>query len=68
MKSSSAARQTIPDDLTAVLAGKPKAARAFAALPPSHQRQYVKWIEEAKKPQTRQRRLAKAAQMVLGKK
>jgi len=29
----------------------------FYALPPSHQREYVKWIEEAKKPLTRQRRI-----------
>ncbi len=30
---------------------------AFRKLPPSHQREYIKWIEEAKKPETRRRRI-----------
>ena len=62
---SDAVRLAIPDDLAAALAANPKSARAFAALPPSHQREYVKWIEEAKKIETRQRRAAKAAKMML---
>jgi uncharacterized protein YdeI (YjbR/CyaY-like superfamily) len=66
-KLSDAAGLAIPDDLAAVLAANRKAQRAFAALPPSHQREYVKWIAEAKKPQTRQRRAIEAARMVLGK-
>jgi uncharacterized protein YdeI (YjbR/CyaY-like superfamily) len=62
---SDAVRLSIPDDLAAALAANPKSVRAFAALPPSHQREYVKWIEEAKRTETRQGRAAKAAKMVL---
>jgi hypothetical protein len=33
-------------------------AEAFSALSYSHQREYVTWIDEAKKPETRARRIA----------
>ena len=36
----------------------------FAALPPSHRREYVKWIEDAKKPYTRAVRIAKTCKML----
>jgi uncharacterized protein YdeI (YjbR/CyaY-like superfamily) len=55
----------VPDDLAAALAAVPAAARAFAALPPSHRREYLNWIAEAKKPQTRATRIAKTVAMVL---
>jgi uncharacterized protein YdeI (YjbR/CyaY-like superfamily) len=32
---------------------------AFARLAPSHQKEYVMWLEDAKRPETRERRLAK---------
>lgn len=41
--------------------------RAFGALPPAHQREYIKWIEEAKKEDTRNRRLGKMRKMILEK-
>lgn len=66
-KLSDGGQLAIPDDLEAVLAANSKAARAFAALPPSHQREYLKWIAEAKKPETRRRRAAGVAQRVLDK-
>jgi len=62
---SDAVRLAIPDDLAAALAANPGSARAFAALPPSHKREYVQWIKKAKRTETRQRRAAKAAKMVL---
>jgi uncharacterized protein YdeI (YjbR/CyaY-like superfamily) len=34
--------------------------RAFDAMPYSHRKEYVVWIEAAKKPQTRLRRIEKA--------
>ncbi len=40
---------------------------AFRALSPSHQKEYIKWIEEAKKEQTRTRRLEKMRKMILEK-
>jgi uncharacterized protein YdeI (YjbR/CyaY-like superfamily) len=58
-------RAEIPPDLAAALAAEPAADRAFRALPPSHRREYLAWIAEAKMPDTRRRRIAKAVQMVL---
>jgi hypothetical protein len=51
---------TVPGDLAAALAGDPGAAGFFAALSPSHKKAYVTWIEEAKKPETRAKRVADA--------
>jgi hypothetical protein len=49
---------TPPDDLAAALAAAPAAATYFAKLAFTHQREYVRWLEGAKKPETRTRRLA----------
>ena len=55
----------IPDDVAAALAAVPTADEAFRALPPSHRREYLDWIAEAKKPETRRTRIEKTVQMVL---
>ncbi len=55
---------TYPGDLLAHLDAHPPARGRFDALPPSHQREYMKWIEEAKKPETRQRRIEETARKV----
>jgi hypothetical protein len=53
----------VPDDLArALTAGK--AEKAFAALAPSHRKEFVRWISEAKKDQTRADRVARAVAMV----
>ena len=52
----------VPDDLAAALAGDPAVAAAFDGLSYSHQSEYVEWIEEAKKPETRARRIGKAVE------
>lgn len=36
----------------------------FEALAPSHQREYLKWIDEAKKEETRQNRLLSMVEML----
>lgn len=51
----------IPAELAAALRASPKAKAAFARLPPSHQRQWQRYVHEAKQADTRQRRAAKAA-------
>jgi hypothetical protein len=51
-------RVTIPPDLRAALAAAPQAKAAFARLSFTHQREYVEWVEEAKRPETRARRIA----------
>ena len=55
---------TIPDDLATALRDAPDARAIFEKLPPSHQRQYLEWIEDAKRPDTRARRLAKYVKML----
>lgn len=47
----------VPDDLAAALAGEPELKAHFEGLAFSHRRQYVEWVTEAKKPETRQRRV-----------
>jgi hypothetical protein len=56
----------VPDDLTAALAGDQAAAGFFAGLSPSHKKAYVTWIEEAKKPETRAKRVADAVVKLAG--
>ncbi len=48
----------VPADLAAALAGDPTARAAWDALSFSHQRQHAEAITAAKKPETRQRRVA----------
>jgi uncharacterized protein YdeI (YjbR/CyaY-like superfamily) len=48
----------IPDDLRAALRTDRKARATFEAFPPSHRREYVEWITEAMRPETRAKRLA----------
>ena len=57
----------VPDDLRAALRENPEALAAFDALPPSHRREYLRWISEAVRPATRARRIAQAVEMVLAK-
>lgn len=49
-----------PDELTAALKKNPRARATFDAFSPSHRREYVEWIAEAKTEETRKRRLASA--------
>ena len=55
-----APRETaLPDDLDAAL---DDAARThFHSLAPSHRKEWVRWVEEAKKPETRSARIEKTA-------
>jgi Bacteriocin-protection, YdeI or OmpD-Associated/Domain of unknown function (DUF1905) len=50
----------VPPDLAEALAGEPAAAATFDRLSFSHRREYVQWITEAKRPETRARRVADA--------
>ncbi|MGE5722252.1 MAG: YdeI/OmpD-associated family protein [Sphingomonadales bacterium] len=53
-----------PEDLAAALGDRPEAAANFAGFSPSAQREYVEWITEAKRPETRARRVAQAAEWI----
>ncbi|HET6697159.1 MAG TPA: YdeI/OmpD-associated family protein [Gaiellaceae bacterium] len=48
---------TVPDDLRAALDGDEPARAAFDALSYTHRREYVEWIAEAKRQETRRRRV-----------
>ena len=51
---------TVPTDLAAALRGNAAARATFEGFPPSHQREYVEWLDEAKRGETRAKRLAQA--------
>ena len=53
-----------PDDLAAALKKNRKAAVVYAAFSPSAQREYVDWISEAKREETRAKRLATAVEWI----
>jgi hypothetical protein len=55
---------TLPDDFAAALDREEGARRRFDGLSYSHQRQHVLAIEDAKTPETRQRRIDKALAML----
>lgn len=54
-----APRVDLPEDFARALDASPEAKARFAAMPPSHQREHLGYIDEAKKPETRQRRIEK---------
>jgi hypothetical protein len=56
----------VPEDFAQALTGNEKARQAFEKLSYSHKREYLEWIEGAKKEETRQRRIAKAVEKLAG--
>lgn len=50
------------DDLKAALADKAEAAQTWQNLAPSHRYEYLEWITEAKREETRARRIAQAVE------
>jgi uncharacterized protein YdeI (YjbR/CyaY-like superfamily) len=54
-----APRPELPEDFARALDADPAAKTRFDAMPPSHQREHLGYIDEAKRPETRQRRIEK---------
>ncbi|WP_126175401.1 YdeI/OmpD-associated family protein [Tsuneonella rigui] len=52
----------MPDDFAAALAGNAKAKAALEGFAPSHRREYLEWITEAKREETRAKRIAQAVE------
>ena len=50
--------EVTPPDLEAALAGVPAAWRRWGSWPPGYRRQYISWVLDAKRPETRARRVA----------
>lgn len=57
---------TLPPDLRAALGKQGTAKAAFEAIAPSHKKAYVDWIQEAKRPETRERRVRKTLERLRG--
>jgi uncharacterized protein YdeI (YjbR/CyaY-like superfamily) len=58
-----AQRGVVPPDLQAKFDADEIAARNFAGFPPSSKRLILQWIESAKRPETRARRVAQTAEL-----
>jgi Bacteriocin-protection, YdeI or OmpD-Associated/Domain of unknown function (DUF1905) len=50
----------VPADLAAALAADSDARQTYEGSAPSHKKEWVRWIEDAKKPETRAARVEKA--------
>lgn len=53
---------SLPPDLDAAMAGNAAARRTWDAFPPSKRREYAEWITEAKREETRARRVAQSVE------
>lgn len=54
----------VPDDFVEALKPFPAALEFFDGLSFTHQKEYVRWITEAKRVETRERRIAKGVEML----
>ena len=56
----------VPDDLGAALQKVPNARKAFDAMSYTHRKEWVRSVEDAKKPETRLRRIDKCVEAMRG--
>jgi len=54
----------VPEALATALASDPKAKASFERMAFTHRKEYARWIAEAKKEETRERRVAQALEMI----
>jgi hypothetical protein len=54
----------IPEPLSAALAADPQARASFEAMAFTHRKEYARWITEAKREDTMQRRVLQAIEMI----
>lgn len=54
----------MPEDLAQALSADPAAQVVFEGFAPSHRRDYLEWITQAKQPATRERRIAQTVEWV----
>jgi antitoxin component of MazEF toxin-antitoxin module len=54
----------VPADLAAALAADPPVKAAFDAMAFTHRKEYARWVAEAKREETRQRRVQQALEMI----
>lgn len=59
----------VPEDVKILFKENPKAEELYEAMSYTHRKEYMRWITEAKKPETRENRKVKMIEMILaGKK
>lgn len=58
----------IPDDVILVFNENLKAKELFDAISYTHRKEYIRWIVEAKKPETREKRKVKMIELILARK
>ena len=56
---------TLPRYIQAALSKQPAALRSFEGLAPSHRRRYIRWIESAKREETKARRLKEVIRLLV---
>ena len=54
----------IPAELAELLDRNPDAKARFETMAASHRREYIQWIEEAKRPATRAKRIAETVERI----
>jgi hypothetical protein len=54
----------VPGALARALAGDPSAKATFEALAFTHRKEYARWVADAKRPETRKRRVTQALEML----
>ena len=54
----------LPADLAQALAAQAKVKAVFDAMPPSHRREYIEWVLDAKREETRAKRIAQTVERV----
>jgi len=58
----------VPEDMQQVLAQSKQAKEQFYKMPPSHQKEFIRWVCDAKRPETRALRIEKTLEMLLSDK
>lgn len=64
-KRAPASMPDVPAELEAALKKSPKAKKAFEAFAPSHRREYIEWIAEAKQAATKEKRVAQTIEWLI---
>lgn len=54
----------VPEALAVALAADPEASAAFGRMAFTHRKEYARWVAEAKREETRQRRVVQALEMI----
>ncbi|MCC6615235.1 MAG: DUF1905 domain-containing protein [Anaerolineae bacterium] len=57
-------QDNMAQDITAALASEPQALAFFESLPTFYRKNYIRWIESAKRPETRAARIAETVSLL----